>query len=520
MKLFSSWLAATCLAFTLGCNDRPAGGKADITGSPETARVIANMHFAGGSVLAADQGGTAFKEIWDLPQTRKLRQETLDKLADSWSRRLQPKPGEARTTTAARLRPLLDDLLVAEWHLRVIEHPEQTIELVWALRLDEARTGVWRTNWGQLLSGAGADHITFLATNSWTVIHATGRQGGGASRKLPENDVIQKIKQGQRPVPPSKENWLSAEGDLSRLAEWSGWTGKQDWPRFNFSLTGKGEYLRSQARLTFRDPIGVKLERWRIPLETIRDPLLSFTAVQGFASWLQRQPFFKELGLQTAPNQLYLWGLSVTPFQLQAAVPVADAQSAINQVRKQLPQINKILKAHSVGEIHSRTNQPGLYWRGLPLLVPYLDPKREGNQEFLHAGIFPVEAPTTPAPPQLFEQLTGQKDLRYFEWEITQERLALIRPLIQLASMFVTVSSMSTNAAAHMWLDTVEPRLGNTVTEVRETSPHELSLVRTSHLGLNSIELFALANWLGGTNFPNAKFEIGFRRTLGQRQQP
>jgi hypothetical protein len=77
---------------------------------------------------------------------------------------------------------------------------------------------------------------------------------------------------------------------------------------------------------------------------------------------------------------------------------------------------------------------------------------------------------------------------------------------------------MSTNSAAHKWLDAIEPRLGNTVTELREISPRELQLVRTSHAGLNGLELLAMANWLESTNFPNAKLEIGFRPVLRQQK--
>ena len=44
-------------------------------------------------------------------------------------------------------------------------------------------------------------------------------------------------------------------------------------------------------------------------------------------------------------------------------------------------------------------------------------------------------------------------------------------------------------------------------------SPRELAAVRTSHLGLNGLELLTLANWLEGTNFPQMNLEFGFRPT-------
>jgi hypothetical protein len=525
MKFLSTWLAAACLALTLGCKDSP-GGRPEISGSPTTPQVIAKLHFAGESVVAGDQGGTAFKEIWNLPSTAQLRQETLDKLAAAWANRLRHRTDQARPNAVSLLRPLLDDMAQAEWYLELIEHPGQTLEAVWALRLDETRTQLWQANWKQLLAAYDlntddrTNRISFLATNSWVVVHSFSSIKGGPAAQLPENDVIRKIRQGQRPAPTVNEHWLAGEGNLPRLAEWSGWTGKGAWPQISFDVSGRGEYLRSQARLNFREPLAPKIERWQIPLETIRDPVISFTAIQGLASWLQRQPFFKELGLQTVPNQLYLWALSQTPFQFQAAVPVADAQAAVSRIQKQfVPQLNRILAENAVGEIQPLTNRAGLFWRGLPIIVPYLNATRDGKQDFLHAGVFPVDPPATPPPPQLIEQLTGAKDLRYFEWEITQERLIQLRPLLQLASVFLTISPMSTNSAAHKWIDAVEPRLGNTVTEVREISPRELHLVRSSHAGLNGIELLTLASWLEGTNFPNAKFDVGFRAPLKQPRQ-
>jgi hypothetical protein len=143
--------------------------------------------------------------------------------------------------------------------------------------------------------------------------------------------------------------------------------------------------------------------------------------------------------------------------------------------------------------------------------VPYLGTVRDSEQTFLHAGIFPVEPSTNAAPPQLFKALTSQSDLLYYDWELTQARLTHLRPMLQIAAMFLTIPPMSTNSTAAKWLDAVEPRLGNSVTEVSMVAPQELQFLRTSHLGLTGLELLTLANWLEATNFPKINFKVGFQ---------
>jgi hypothetical protein len=147
----------------------------------------------------------------------------------------------------------------------------------------------------------------------------------------------------------------------------------------------------------------------------------------------------------------------------------------------------------------------------LPLLVPYLRPVSDANRGFLHWGIFPVPASTNPPPAPLFQELTREPNLVYYDWEITQGRLNQLRPLLDLSAVFLTLSPLSTNSNAAIWLDTVEPRLGNAVTMVSATSPRELQFVRTSHLGLTGLELLVLSSWIDGTNFPRVNLDIDFR---------
>lgn len=515
MKCVTGPLLMICLALTFAGTSKAAQEPAS---SPAPGTVL-RLHLGGLRQLRADTNGRTFKEIWSLPASQQLRDETLAKLAVRLAAQLQGKGGR-QADAAPLLRPLLGDLLEAEWVLEAAESKEGALESALAVRLDASRLRVWETNWSQLLagwelrSGRRLETVSTWATNSWFALRSLTRWSADSSQTVPTNALVTRLLEGQRPVP-AAESWLSVDADLGRLMQWLGRPPRGELPRLRLSVAGRREYLRSEGQLTFAKPLPIALEKWTIPVETIRDPLISFTALQGFREWSKRQPLLRELKLEEAPNQLFLWGLSQTAFQIQAAVPLSDAGRVFNHIaEKWLPQFNATLAEHAVGHVIRLTDRPELVWRDLPLLVPYLNTVREGGQQFLHTGIFPVDPPTNAPPPQLFEQLTSRPGLLFYDWEITEARLAQLRPLLQLGAIFLTVSPMSTNSTAFKWLDAVEPRLGNTVTEVVLNSPRELSFVRTSHLGLNGFELLSVAKWLEKTNFPHLDLGLSFRPVI------
>jgi hypothetical protein len=494
-------------------------------GAPAKPEVIGRIHFAGFQQLSEDSNGRTFKEIWNLPISTQLRGEALDRVATALALRFQPKVQDGPPSCAGLIRPLLNDLCNAESYAEAIEYPQNMVESVVAVRLDEARSRVWQGNWSQVLSGwklrtaAGPAQLSFVATNSWFVLRCVSGPGTTGAGELAQNSIIAKIQQGQRPTAAAQDYWLKLDADLPRWAQWLSHP-REDLPRLDLTMTGQEQYLRTQARLTFREPVVPRIEKWDVPMPTLHDPLKSFTALQGLAPWLKKQPLIQELGLEKVPNQLYLWSLSQTIFQFQAAVPVPDPDNAFERIAANwVPRFNRVLDEYALGDVRPLTNRTELMWRGLPILVPYLEPVREDKKGFLHAGIFPVAPPTNPPPHQLFQQLNSQTNLLCYDWEITQDRLNQLRPLLQLVSVFLTVSPMSTNSTASKWLDALEPRLGEAVTEVSRVSPREMNIVRKSHIGLNGLEILSLANWLEGTNFPRLNLNLGFRPVIRSRGQ-
>jgi hypothetical protein len=67
-------------------------------------------------------------------------------------------------------------------------------------------------------------------------------------------------------------------------------------------------------------------------------------------------------------------------------------------------------------------------------------------------------------------------------------------------------------------LNHVGPTLGNSVTEITQTAPNELTFMRKAPGGLTAVELFALASWLEAPNFPGCDLQLPPpRRKLNHR---
>lgn len=483
--------------------------------APPRGDVIARIHSLGSQGWGTDPTGRTFKEIWNLPITGQFREEALNKLAMAFGAHFEPK---GAVGGAARLvRPLLNDLISHETRLEVLQTGPGQREYTLAARLEEPRSKVWQSNIAELAGGwvwrstGIRPKIGLLATNGWVAVRWN-------SDPAADNDVrglMHRIQKGQLESDRPSDYWLKVDADLARAAVWIAKPDRARLPQLALTIVGNKENLRTQAHLTFPEPLVSRVEKWEIPTDIIRDPLVSFTAIQGIAPWLKQQSWFEELGLDSVPNQLYFWGLSQTAFQLQAAVPMPDASKAFARMSEAaLNTYNRSLEEYAVGKINRMTNRQELMWTGLPILVPYLRPATDHGRGYLHGGIFPVPASTNAAPPQLFEQLTTKPNLVYYDWEITQMRLDQLRPLAQVSGVFLTIPAISTNSAAFKWLDAIEPRLGNAVTEASLETPRELNVQRTAHLGLNGLELLTLAHWVDGTNFPNLDLTFGFRPVI------
>jgi hypothetical protein len=243
-----------------------------------------------------------------------------------------------------------------------------------------------------------------------------------------------------------------------------------------------------------------------MPTNTVRQPFISFTAMRGIAPWLEKQDWARPYEIAPVPNQVFIWAMAETPLQTFAAVPVPDANKAVEELGRKLSARTNWQNCFTMPLTMKVTNN-SIGWAGLPYVAPNLAAWRESSNDFLFASLFPNSPKREPLPPELFT-LLGQTNLVYYHWEITAERLRLLPQLSQLALMATGHRQFDMQSAAGKWLDRVGPMLGNSVTRITWTAPNELTFLRIAPGGLNALELAALANWLEAPNFPGCDLRL------------
>ena len=482
---------------------------------------VVQINFAGSDRIGESAQGATLRDVWKLPATVEFRDRALDKFSHYILRQLTDQTVSDDSQEMRLLRPLLEDLLQKQTFLEVTDFGDDSWGCTLAVHSDENGLQTWKTNYAALRAQLGPEDdnwprsLTFTTLKSWVIIATHTRAEDSPPDSMETNPVVQRILRDGRPGLELTNSFLSVDIDLTKLGKW--------WPslipegptRLTAHVRGHESNLKTEARIQFSDEIEWHTEALKIPIETIRDPnnsLMSFTAVRGISPWLKHHAVVKELRLDPVPNQLFAWGSSFAPFQIQAAFPVGNGPDQIELIADELlPRWNKNLAKNSVGNLELLSNKTGVLWKSLPALRPYLRFVQEPGQDYLLGGVFPVPPSTNPPPAALIGQLTSRENLLYYNWEITQARLVQLRSLIPLVSIVTTLPNLTADSAARTWLDEVGQKLGNTVTEISSSGPNSVSVLRTSHLGLNGLELVAFAYWLDSPNFPEASLEIGFQ---------
>jgi hypothetical protein len=466
--------------------------------------VIARIHFLGGDKISTDKNSAAFANEFSSPQARALENQTLDKLAKFFAEKI-------KSADAAQLRPLLDDLLKAEWILE-IRDAGNTPDCALAIRLSNQRAQFWQKN---LPASSGVSRA-----NDWTIIHFGGKfspQISGAT------------------------NWLSADLNWPRLAQLFPALREFDFPKMAFQVIGRDGNFHWTGKLNLSQPLP-PLTQWSVPTNELHQPFASFTAARGVGPWLQKQSWFQPYVLRPQPDQIFVWALPMVPFQTFAAEPVVNASAALTQlhdnlaanqnwqsqfmmpVRLTLTNSTVVTFEKSSGnarpkEIKTTEKNGLLSFAGIPFVAPFIRADHEADGDFLFGGFFPNTPRSKPLPPELFQQLNAP-NLVYYHWEITSERLKELPELSQLLLMMTQHRQLPGGSMAQRWLTNCAPHFGSSVMTVTETSPTELSFARKMPGGLTAVELVALANWLEAPNFPALDLKLPKRPRLRPGMRP
>ncbi len=464
------------------------------TGKGEKAETLARWHFVGTKQLSNSKDLPVLRDILALKESQELRKVAIEgfslSVADHFT---HTNDTNINAQIAALIRPLLPDLIENESRFELSARGAQDADWSLALKLAHDRLGDWNTGLSNLASAAHMRlvpaqkgdgwtaekdnyRISFSSEKDWLLLDGGFGPASARVRKAP--------KSGGKEV-------LTAEINCPAIARiWSA-ERFQHAPKLTFNFEPRKGALRSEMLVDYPQSLNITPEVWTVPTELVRDPLIGFTAVQGVRKAVEGLPHFKQLGSEKTPNQLFLWNQNLMAFTVFAAADVGNPAILIsNIVAHVLPGMTN----GPGGTITVMTNRPAILWRGLPVVAPFIEAADDGKSPYLVAGLFPVmEDKAKPAPAELFAQLK-KKNLIYYDWEITQERMKQWRPIWQAAQ--ILHGRIFGPSASDRWIEAVTSMLENTVTEGFLESPSRIKLVRQSQAGFTALELVMLAHLL------------------------
>jgi len=543
-------VAALVLLLSAGCN-KTESNPSRASSEAKSSWLLATVDWVGIPRLESDSNAAGILKVWRLRDTQRLLAQTLDKLALAPWRLSGTNPPIAMTNyallmrdypSAALVRPLLDDLVEDEWHLQILEQKDQSAQLALAVRLKPQHAGIWETNLRATLETSKAPHWIaqpgradrrwdFRLTNSpptnpllrhielaragdWTIL------GLGPGPNEAFTNLLGRIQSGQ-PISrgTNRTAWLETALDLPRLARalsWH-WDLPEDWPAVSFTLRGDGQHVITQGELNFPKPLP-NLEPWNIPTNLIHEPVQSFTAVQAIEPWLSSWSLWREMRAGRAPNQLFCWAQSGSPFLNYAAAPLADARNVMSKLGPMLMEkMNPILATNRMGKWEYAANSDEAVWRA-PAISPFVRSSSQPLGNYLLAGLAFFGLTNGAPPAGTFRDLLAGKNLVYFDREITAPRVEAWLYVSQLFRIIFRREQVPTTARSLDWLEALIPLLGSSSTALSKSGPNQLTLFRSSTLGLTAPELHLLVDWLESSEFPRRPHSVVAR--LRPRSSP
>jgi hypothetical protein len=435
----------------------------------EATAATLSWRFAGLEALKGKTNLVVFRDITGLKEFEGFRSNLTERIAQTLAQHATR--GGTNAELVNLLRPMAADLVAYE---SLFERGAEGSNIcALAVKLPPARHDIWKKNWDPILKTVKVEGATLSREGDWTLVT------NGKSKKL-----LDRARESSKEI-------LELEGDASALGDM--YPGLSN-GKGSLRVEPKGNGLRSEGKIKFEKDLALHLSPWLIPTNTIREPLIAFTAVQGMSDFLAKQPGFKK---HPAPNQLFFWGEGLTPFSINAAVRVDNPKTFIRDfVDDFLP----LAKSKSmIGNLEMDTNRNELFWRNLPLALPFLRPAHSNDVNFVYAGLWPLsEFGTNRMPAELATEVTSRTNLVYYDWELSGARIQQWEPLFQVLPMMLNQPYPTYTGPAFRWLVQAQEKLQNTITEVTQTGPRELTFVRRSDMGLSSLELYQFVRWVAG----------------------
>ncbi len=454
--------------------------------------LLVQAHFAGVQKIAADPRANAFTNEFCSREALALRAQTAARLGGWLSGWLQTNLSVKVTDGPATLRPLLDDLQASEFFLEIRAAANGQPEAGLAIKLAPARARLWQASLKPFFALA-----TFQSTGDWLIFDSNPALLGIGDR-LARN----------LSAPPA--DWFDLDVNWPRLAQWHPLLKQLALPETQFTVTAPDNDFRVNGKLFFPENLALNLEPWRIPTNSVHVPFTSFTAVRGFSSWLQSQPWAQSCLLAPVPNQAVIWSQPLLQTRTFAAVPVPNAASALSQACQRLAPVFSAANAANelIAPITPELAGNEVDFTRTPWVGMKLRALTEPAGQFLVGELVPNTANRQPLPPELYRRLET-KGLVFYHYEATGDRIKQLLYLTQLGLMITRHDQLSTGAAAFNWVQglgtnlTLNPAWDHTDTEIIVAGPAELAFARKSPVIFTALEFYALEAWLDGPAFPS-----------------
>lgn len=470
---------------------------------PPPSKVVLATHWIGKARLAQDTNAAYQMELWNLPESVRLEEQTLDKMARALPKLLGiPSGGDTNSLTGV-IRPLLDDLVQAESFTEVRVTGNQAVEFALAIRLSPERKDLWQSNITTLKEAFSKALTTplklvqFTNAGDWAVLGLASDVGNQVA------EIVSRFHATNLPTASDKGQWVALDADLSWWLRFNAILSNQNLPSVHLTMVGEGRNVRTRAELTFPESLGIELKPWQVPTNLIYDPLVSFTAVRGITQWFASLTGWNGLPLGS-PSEIYTWSMGGIPLQTYLAFPDADASNRVDLLATALlERARPYFDTNAFGRLE-RTATGGLNWADFPFLPASLESIRVPAGDFLVAGWSPQTGRANRSTPQeLLAQFLPRTNLVYYNWELTEARVDAWIYLGQTLRLSSLWAQLPRDGSARKWLSAIAPKLGNCVSAAELIGDRRLFFTRTAGAGFTALELHVLADWLESPDFPH-----------------
>jgi hypothetical protein len=468
---------------------------------------IVQYHCAGGTQLSGNIKLAALNKVLGLQSTVSMENMALAKFAKLLTNDFSLATG---TSSCALIEPLLKDIAEQESMGSFATISSNGLSFFLVLHLEASRIQLWKETFGKLFpanpkavsrngfSGqawaAGASSLWMFSARDWLLV------GCGDGFSNAQSDCLTQIASQGRPAPTLEENhWLEADLLSTNLG---GWFRFLKPAKIHIDASPDQNNFKIEAQIHWNETIPWAPKAWRVPKELIHGQIISFTAGQDVAAFLNMNRGLSNLSGNPLTNQFCCWALDQMPLLSYMAWPEADASNTLERLSTEAPAaLNSLLKRFNGAELAWHADARKLVLQNIRLFGPALQVVQTNNSQFLFLSTFPMASVPPPISDALLNQVQGRTNLVYYDWERTGRRvggLQILNPMIANRSMGTNSESVSDLAVENQWIGSLAGLDGNTVTEITRYVPSELLVKRTAPLGFTAVELVLLADWISG----------------------